>query len=313
MTLTTWDIFAGIGGFSLGLCSVARTTLYCEKDPFCIKVLQAHMDKGSITPAPIIRDVAELSKTKLDRPDMFTAGFPCTNISHMGDYTGLQGKESGLFFRLMDAAKIVKPKYILLENVPQIKHNGINQIFESLSANGYKYRDIVVSASDMGAPQNRRRWFCLAYKKNIAPLCKDTTDILKRQYKKWATEPVPRLLEERSPNYTYRLKSLGNAVVPVCALAAFVLLCDGKLPKMSEREVQIVLEDTNKQKYIYKKWGTPCASVTQPAHTFSKRFLGSLYTQLLYDKKSRRTHRKRHCNPSFVEWLQGYPLGWTSI
>ena len=87
--LTAFDLFAGIGGFSYALKDFFKTTLYCEIDDNCCSILQKNMRLGELSTAPIHPDIKTLDHgvirhMKIQKPDIFYFGFPCTDISHMG-------------------------------------------------------------------------------------------------------------------------------------------------------------------------------------------------------------------------------------
>src|SRR5574343_241000 len=106
------DLFSGIGGFSLGLERTGgfKTIGFCEIDPFCQKVLKKHWPG-----VPIYDDVRTLTGITAD---VISAGFPCQDISSAGRMAGIGGDRSGLW---KEGARIVceiRPRYLLVENVP---------------------------------------------------------------------------------------------------------------------------------------------------------------------------------------------------
>lgn len=312
--LKGWDLFSGIGGFSLGLKNIMNTTLYCEMDPSCHAILHRQMGKGNISSAPIVRSIQELQRDvkKYTKPDIITAGFPCTNISTMGDNLGLQGSQSSLFYNLMDVVNKANPKYVFLENVRQIVNNGLHEVISRLESCGYKTKWCIVSAKDMGAPQIRSRWFCLAYKGNIS-MKLDARGIHKavnNQARRWKKESIPRLVPETKESHN-RFRALGNSVVPICVLSALAQLIGVQIKKPPENIVSIQVKDPRtKNVFHYNKWGTPCASITGPCSTFTGGYSRTVYTQMMYDKNTK-LPKSHKCNPEFIEWLMGYPLGWT--
>ena len=78
--LAVFDIFSGIGGFSLGLEKAGmQTVAFCEINPFCQKILKKHW-----TSVPVFSDVTALTKedfTSLPKIDVIAGGFPCQDIS----------------------------------------------------------------------------------------------------------------------------------------------------------------------------------------------------------------------------------------
>lgn len=161
------DLFTGIGGISLALEEWVRPVAYCEIDPYCQGVLLSRMADGSLSRAPIWDDIKTLSGQQFagKEIDIIYGGFPCQNISVAGNGEGLEGERSGLFFEIMRLAKEIKPKFIFLENVPAITTRGGLRVVREIAQMGYGCRWCVISASSIGAPHKRDRWFLLAYKK----------------------------------------------------------------------------------------------------------------------------------------------------
>ncbi len=159
MTITLGSCFAGIGGFELGFQSVIpnlEVLWQIENDPFCQKVLQKHWPKSK--KYLDIRDVSEL-----DQVDILVGGFPCQDISVAGNQKGLNGERSGLWFEMHRLCCLVRPRVIVLENVPAILNNGLSTILQQISEMGYDAEWIDLSAKAFGAPHLRRRWFLVAY------------------------------------------------------------------------------------------------------------------------------------------------------
>ena len=158
------DTFAGIGGFSYAaekLIGGFETTQFVEIDPFCQKVLKKHWPH-----VPIHDDI----RTFTARPfqwDIICAGFPCQDISVAGLQKGItKESRSGLFYELMRVVRMVRPKYIVLENVAAILNNGLDIVLGELSEAGYSCEWAVISASSVGACHRRSRWWLVAYPNN---------------------------------------------------------------------------------------------------------------------------------------------------
>lgn len=88
----------------------------------------------------------------------------CQDLSVAGRGEGLAGKRSGLFYEIVRLAKEIKPKFLFLENVPAIRTRGLGTVLEELTKAGYDSRWCMLSASEVGAPHKRERWFLLACK-----------------------------------------------------------------------------------------------------------------------------------------------------
>jgi DNA (cytosine-5)-methyltransferase 1 len=160
-TLKVLDTFAGIGGFSYAaheLVGGFETTQFVEIDPFCQKVLKKHFPK-----VPCHDDI----KTFTAYPgqyDVITGGFPCQDISVAGRREGITDQSrSGLFYELIRVIRLVRPKFIVLENVAAILNNGLDIVLGELSEAGYDAEWSIISASSLGAAHRRSRWWCVAY------------------------------------------------------------------------------------------------------------------------------------------------------
>lgn len=155
------DTFAGIGGFSYAAEKIIggfETTQFIEIEPYCQKVLKKHWPE-----VPIHDDI----KTFTARPfqfDVITGGFPCQDISTAGRGKGItQETRSGLFYELIRVIRMVRPKFVILENVAAILNNGMDIVLGELSEAGYDAEWAVISASSLGACHQRSRWWLVAY------------------------------------------------------------------------------------------------------------------------------------------------------
>ena len=160
-TLKVLDTFAGIGGFSYAaheLVGGFETTQFVEIDPFCQKVLKKHFPK-----VPCHDDI----KTFTANPgqyDVITGGFPCQDISIAGRREGITDQSrSGLFYELIRVIRLVRPKFVVMENVAAILNNGLDIVLGELSEAGYDAEWSIISASSLGAAHRRSRWWCVAY------------------------------------------------------------------------------------------------------------------------------------------------------
>lgn len=90
------DLFAGIGGFRLGLEQAGHKCIgYIEWDKFARQSYQAMYDtKGEFT----ANDIQQVKGNSLPAADAWTFGSPCTNISISGNRAGIKGEQSRMFF-----------------------------------------------------------------------------------------------------------------------------------------------------------------------------------------------------------------------
>jgi len=155
------DTFAGIGGFSYAATKLVggyRTTQFIEIDPFCQKILKKHFPF-----TPIHDDIRTFTAIP-GQYDVICGGFPCQDISVAGGREGITKKSrSGLFYELMRVIRLVRPKFVIMENVAAILNNGLDIVLGELSEAGYDAEWSIISASSLGACHRRSRWWLVAY------------------------------------------------------------------------------------------------------------------------------------------------------
>lgn len=161
------DFFSGLGGFHVGLAKAGHICVFsCELDP---QLRELYEINHGIKPHDDIRSVNELD---VPSHDILCAGFPCQPFSLAGKKRGSECPESGrLIDHVIRIAKYHKPKYILLENVPNIITiaNGSfwNYLTSSFEAIGYEIQHQIISPTDLGVPQNRKRVFVLGIRNDV--------------------------------------------------------------------------------------------------------------------------------------------------
>ncbi len=158
------DLFSGIGGISIALSQWVRTVAYCENEPYAQAVILSRIASGELDNAPIWDDVTTLSGLRHlpANIDIVYGGFPCQDISVAGAGVGLGGERSGLYFEVERLVREIAPTFVFLENVPAIRTRGLERVVKGLSSLGYDCRWTTLSASQVGAPHKRERWFLLA-------------------------------------------------------------------------------------------------------------------------------------------------------
>ena len=220
----------------------------------------------------------------------------------------------------------------------------------------YDLRWCVTSAADVGAPQLRKRWFCVAYKHQQTSML-TSMPILMPKFT-WKLREMPARTSVISKSEARRRYSLlGNAVCPDAVRKAFSLLshtdaADFKLtseysnagavirgrlftfshpasdaPNSLQRTLVVtlipgafratkppsaqltsgVLSGPRK----IRGWGTPAHKVLGPANYLTNRNACMLETQVRFEATTPDDMRAQPINPNFVEWLMGYPKGWT--
>lgn len=155
------SLFAGIGGFELGLGRAGHETLLaCDVLPESKAVLTAHFPQ--IDYRADIRRLRSLPSAV----DALCAGFPCQDLSQAGRTAGLDGDRSGLVgevFRLLSRRRIPT---VVIENVPFMLQLGgggaMRAIIDEFERRRYRWAYRVVDTYSFGVPQRRERVFLVA-------------------------------------------------------------------------------------------------------------------------------------------------------
>ena len=162
------DLFAGIGGFRLGMESAGHECVgFCEIDKYARASYKAiHNTEGEIE----LHDITAVSDEfirGIGRVDIICGGFPCQAFSIAGNRRGFEDTRGTLFFEIARFASILRPKYLFLENVKGLLNheNGITfeTIISTLDELGYNVEWQVLNSKDFGVPQNRERVFIIGH------------------------------------------------------------------------------------------------------------------------------------------------------
>lgn len=153
------SLFSGIGGLDLGVeaATGARTVWQVERDEWCRGILARHWPD-----AVRYDDVCKVGE-ELERVDIIAGGFPCQDVSVAGKRAGLTGgQRSGLWREYARIVRVVRPRFVFVENVAGLLSMEFGHVLGDLAALGYNAEWAVFRASDAGAPHRRERVFVLA-------------------------------------------------------------------------------------------------------------------------------------------------------
>ena len=157
--MTFGELFAGIGGFSLGLERAGMTCKWqVEIDPYATAVLKKHWPD-----VPKHDDVRTFPPTHTHTHtqdfivDLICGGFPCQDISVAGKGAGLAGERSGLWNDFARVIRTVRPRWVVIENVPALTARGLGTVLGDLAEIGFDAEWHCIPASAVGAPHRRER------------------------------------------------------------------------------------------------------------------------------------------------------------
>lgn len=197
MKIKVAELFAGVGGFRLGLegwNNKSALSNYKEdfESPYEVVWSNQWEPSTKIQHASMVyesrfgkenhsnQDIASVEVSEIPDHDLLVGGFPCQDYSvatTLKNSKGLIGKKGVLWWSIHKilSEKENKPKYIFLENVDRLLISPSGQrgrdfaiILKSLNDLGYAVEWRVINAAEYGMPQRRKRIFILAYLQNTS-------------------------------------------------------------------------------------------------------------------------------------------------
>lgn len=160
------DLFAGVGGLSLGFNMAGMEIVFAvEHDEAIAKTYEMNHENTDMYCANIEDLNIQSLHEKYGSVDVVIGGPPCQGFSQKGKRLSLNDERNYLFKFFISFVEVFKPKYFLLENVPNLitTSNGFfkDEIVNKFKELGYSIDFDVLLASDYGIPQSRRRAFFL--------------------------------------------------------------------------------------------------------------------------------------------------------
>ncbi|MDU5314155.1 MAG: DNA (cytosine-5-)-methyltransferase [Enterococcus faecalis] len=161
------DLFAGIGGFRLGMESAGHECIgFCEIDKFARTSYKAIHDTTGEVEMHDITTISDEFIRGIGSVDVICGGFPCQAFSIAGKRKGFEDTRGTLFFEIARFASILRPRYLFLENVKGLlNHEGgatFETILRALDELGYDVEWQVLNSKDY-VPQNRERVFIIGH------------------------------------------------------------------------------------------------------------------------------------------------------
>jgi DNA (cytosine-5)-methyltransferase 1 len=178
------SLCTGYGGLDLAVEEHfnAETVWCAEFDKYASQVIEQRFN------IPNYGNIKDIDWASLEPIDILTAGYPCQPFSHAGYRKGTDD-ERHIFPYILEAISILRPRWVILENVRGHLTLGLKEVLAGLTSVGYNARWQVVRAADAGAPHQRARLFIVAYpdsnaceesRRTIRGVSSETTEILNR-------------------------------------------------------------------------------------------------------------------------------------
>jgi len=242
------DLFAGIGGFRLGMESAGHECIgFCEIDKFARASYKAIHDTRGEIELHDITAVSDESIRRIGRVDIICGGFPCQAFSIAGNRRGFEDTRGSLFFEIARFASIIRPRLLFLENVKGLlNHDGgatFETIISTLDELGYNVEWQVLNSKNFGVPQNRERVFIIGHlrgrsTRRVFPLSNTGKQVDKHQ------EQSTNTLTTRYPNSqgvgsyiieseSQRVRSIGNINPSGNGMNGEVYQVDGLAPTLT--------------------------------------------------------------------------------
>jgi len=230
--LRTIELFAGVGGFRIGLERASSGEKQFDivwsnqwepstKKQHASEVYTARFGFENHSNADI---AVEVQNNNIPEHDVLVGGFPCQDYSvasSLKNAHGIVGKKGVLWWEIHKIVVQKSPKYLILENVDRLLKSPASQrgrdfaiILSSLNTLGYAVEWRVIDASEYGMPQRRKRVFIVAYRKGTKPykslLKSNIIDVFNKDAILTKTFPVNQIMDD-----TIITRQLSNDLVDI--------------------------------------------------------------------------------------------------
>lgn len=166
------DLFAGLGGFHKALEALGCVCVFASELKEDLRKLY-HINY----PTTLIEgDITKIAPKDIPAHDILCAGFPCQPFSQAGKRQGFNDeKERGnLFNYICGILEVHKPRYVILENVANLKGHDNGNTWETISNKlndlEYSVKDEIISPHQFGIPQHRKRIYIVCQRKEYGTL-----------------------------------------------------------------------------------------------------------------------------------------------
>lgn len=153
------SLCSGYAGLDMAIEAVfpgSRPVWFCEYDDAPSRILAHHYPD-----VPNHVDLTTVDWTTVEPVEIVSAGYPCQPFSGAGLRKGT-ADERHLWPYIREAVRVLRPRYVVLENVAGHRSLGFDRVLGDMAEDGMHVRWTSVRASDIGAPHHRERLFILA-------------------------------------------------------------------------------------------------------------------------------------------------------
>jgi DNA (cytosine-5)-methyltransferase 1 len=155
------SLCTGYGGLDMAVEAYfgAETVWVSEIDKYASQVIELRLNK------PNLGDLKKIDWASVEPIDILTAGYPCQPFSTAGNRKGTEDARH-IWPDIKQGISILRPSYVILENVRGHLSLGFKEVLKDLAEIGYDAKWQIVRASDVGAPHRRERLFVVAQPSN---------------------------------------------------------------------------------------------------------------------------------------------------
>jgi DNA (cytosine-5)-methyltransferase 1 len=151
------SLCSGYGGLDMAVEAYfnAETVWMCDNDKYASVVIKERWD------LPNLGDLKTVDWSTVEPIDILTAGYPCQPFSTAGNRKG-ENDSRHIWPNINQAIGILRPRFVILENVRGHLSLGFKEVLKDLAIIGYDTKWQTIRASDVGAPHRRERLFAVA-------------------------------------------------------------------------------------------------------------------------------------------------------
>lgn len=344
MNKTMVELFAGVGGFRVGLEPHGFQTVYANQwEPGATKQWAYDCyNKRFPNSTNVNKDVATITDY-IPEHNLLVGGFPCQDYSvahSLSSAKGIEGKKGILWWSINEILEKKRPPFVLLENVDRLLKSPAKQrgrdfgiILSCLCSLGYNVEWRVINAADYGFVQRRRRTFIFAT--SVADDINFFEDIFPCKFVgKERTTQLPKDLVDLSEHFSFDFANSGkcaNFSISTCEIkpvyeGKYTVLndilqkdvpekyyvADADIPKWQYMKGAKKIERTSSEGYKYQFSEGAIAYpdyLDRPARTMlTSEGTKNRSSHIIEDPE---TKRIRLLTPVECERIDGFPDNWT--